>query len=100
MIREKKFFQVFRKNCRNLLVSKADAEVAITNLKDKGCPFPKVCEEASPKEGHCGCIAYTRKSCKLCPISKEWQNNVFYFMMNKFDSDLCSRMIEVVKEIT
>lgn len=103
MIEEKKFFRVFKKNCKERLKTLVGMEDAIENLHHKGCPFPSVCQSFRPGGRGCyGCIGWSpdTPSCD-CPISDEWQDNVFYFQKKKDDQNgeaMCEKMIKIIEE--
>lgn len=99
MIKEKTFLQVFKKNCKEMLKTVDVIERAIDNLDHRGCPFPESCIQNAIG---CGCVGHSSSTpTKKCPISTEWQSNVFYFQKNKYGIDgreLCEKMIKIIKE--
>jgi hypothetical protein len=98
MIREKAFLRVFKKNCKEMLKTVDATERAINNLSHQGCPFPEGCIR---DEERGGCIGNSPiRPTKNCPISIEWQSNVFYFQKNKDGPDgrrLCEKMIRIIR---
>ena len=98
MITREKFLIVFKKNCRKFLVSESDKKTAIYRLKDDRCPFPDVCL----KETCNGClVGFDSPPYKKCPISKEWQDQVFFYKAHFYNGHkrANSEMIQIVKDL-
>ena len=96
MIKEKTFLRVFKKMCKELLKDAHSIKVVVEHLGRQECPFPKGCYLCL------GCVSASPTTpSRDCHISKEWQNNVFYFQKKKDcigGMELCEKMIKIINE--
>ena len=105
MVVEEEFLKEFRKNCKERIKTKKEANSVRWRLKSRECPFPEVCRDASGIGRRCGCLSNDIMShniiaLHICPISKKWQDQVLFFHTHKAYLNLLEKMLKIVKEVS